>query len=207
MRGTSRTKNLGELGEINKWFDQMKDSKPVERVQKLLRENGIGNIIQKNSKGRLITTDMSKLRDFTNAYAAQVKEFAQQQEKAVKANMSRTPGLLEQLGKKNGSFVSGLLGATPEEINNLKAAMSSINGLMSGVQQTQQKVQNVVKKTAIPKPVRPANLPTVKEMRKLREQISAPATNAVFGREKEIRSWERLEKLMILQAVEKLSNL
>lgn len=194
MRGSSRTKNLGELGEINKWFDQMKDSKPVERVQKLLRENGIGNIIQKNSKGRLITTDMSKLRDFTNAYAAQVKEFAQQQEKAVKANMSRTPGLLGQLGKNNGSFVSGLLGATPEEINNLKAAMSSINGLMSGVQQTQQKVQNVVKKTAIPQPVRPANLPTVKEMRKLREQISAPATNAVFGREKEIRSWERLEK-------------
>lgn len=195
MRGKSKVKHLGELGELNKWFDTMASTKPIERVRSLLMENGIGNILSKNSAGKLIATDMSKLRDFTKLYRQQTEEFSAQQEKALKSNLSRTPNLLGQLGKRSGSFVSGLLGATPEEINNLKSAMSTIGGLMGGVQQTQEKVQNVVKKTPIVKPLKPKGLPTMKEMAKLGQEIESSAANGLaWSRDDEIRAWERLEK-------------
>lgn len=195
MRGKSKVKHLGELGELNKWFDTMASTKPIERVRSLLMENGIGNILSKNTAGKLIATDMSKLRDFTKLYKQQTEEFSAQQEKALKSNLSRTPGLLGQLSKRSGSFVSGLLGATPEEINNLKSAMSAIGGLMGGVQQTQEKVQNVVKKIPIAKPLKPKGLPTMKEMAKLGKEIESSAANGLaWSRDNEIRTWERLEK-------------
>lgn len=171
-----------------------------QRVSDLLKRNGLGNILSKTANGWTMAggDSRAKLKEFIKGLEGQQTEIKSAVDKAQKKNAEAFGSLRSQTAfNRKGNFVERMLGISTDQLKEIQPTLNAINSLMGGVSSTQDKVQNVVKRTAIPKPLKPSGLPTMKEMQKLKSQIDAEASKSigVWSRDSELASWRRLEKL------------
>lgn len=169
-----------------------------QRAADYFKRAGLGNILTKsNGSWKLAGGDTkSKINDYIKSLEAESVELNKSLEDARARNAKKFGDVASKTAfNKGAGFLERTLGVSPEMLKEIQPALNAINAMVGGVQETQQKVENVVKKTPIAKPLKPNGLPTMKEMTRLNKEIESSATKGlVWGRDNEIRGWERLEK-------------
>lgn len=199
-RGTSANA-IAAKKEADAYFSALQSSgvDGMKRAQNLLKSVGLGNILFKDDKGWNFAggDSKTKLKDYIKNLESQYTEANKSLQKAIAKNKSTFGNIQNQTAfNKKGSFIERMLGVSPEQMKEMAPALNAINSMMGGVQQTQEKIQNIVKKTPIPKPIAPKDLPSNKMMRDLQSQIKAEQNKklGVWARDNELKSWEMLEK-------------
>ena len=169
-----------------------------KRASDLLKRNGLGNILSKSASGWTMAggDSRTKLREFIKQLEGQQAEIQSAVNKATQANAQAFGNLKGQTAfNRKGNFIERMLGLSSEQLREIQPTLNAINSLMGGVGQAQEKIQNVVKRTPIPKPARPSNLPSKDTVRDLKKQISKAreSVSGVWERDSEINAWQRLE--------------
>lgn len=184
--------------EADAWLSAYKNSgiDPYERAARLLKQSGIGGILSKSANGWGLAggDSRSKLKDLISKMEAESTELSKSIEQAAKKNQQALGNVAKETSfNRKGSFVERMLGVSPEQLKDMQPILGSLNSFMNGVQETQTKMREVVKRTPKAMPARPSNLLNAREYRKLYKE-SLPTVTEVFPRENEIKSWENLSK-------------
>lgn len=136
----------GRIENLQKVYKALLNSKSLEartvnmsqgvmqrNAQRFLRENGLGNLIYKDSKksggwsfgpgdARL------KIKDFIKEQQNKYGDAYREWKKATIANYRRDANFAKSMGKvSSGSWVGGMLGITPEELKQLDESVSNFN--------------------------------------------------------------------------------
>ena len=169
-----------------------------QRAADYFKRAGLGNILTKSDGTWKLAGGDTKTRinDYIKTLEAESANLNRLLEDAKAKNAKKFGDVASKTAfNKGAGFLERTLGVSPEMLKEIQPALNAINAMVGGVQETQQKVENVVKKTPIAKPLKPNGLPTMKEMARLNKEIESSATRSlVWGRDNEIRSWEKLEK-------------
>lgn len=169
-----------------------------QRAADYFKRAGLGNILTKSDGTWKLAGGDTKTRinDYIKSLEAESANLNRLLEDAKAKNAKKFGDVASKTAfNKGAGFLERTLGVSPEVLKEIQPALNAINSMVGGVQQTQQKIENVVKKTPIAKPLKPKGLPTMKEMARLNKEIESGATKGlVWGRDSEIRSFEKLEK-------------
>ena len=193
--GKSTTSELAR-NRANQTFSGYTD--PNKRVADIIKKAGLGNIFTKSGDqwGFAGGDSRAKFKDYIKNLESQEAELKNAISSAKKANEQFFGNVKNETAfNRKGNFVERMLGISPEQLKEIQPTLNTINSLMGGVAQAQEKVQNVTKRTPIPKPVKPTSLPSKKTMRDLKNSISEARQQqaGVWARDNEIQSWQRLE--------------
>lgn len=169
-----------------------------QRAADYFKRAGLGNILTKSDGTWKLAGGDTKTRinDYIKGLEAESANLNRLLEDAKAKNAKKFGDVASKTAfNKGAGFLEHTLGVSPEVLKEIQPALNAINSMVGGVQQTQQKIENVVKKTPIAKPLKPKGLPTMKEMARLNKEIESGTTKGlVWGRDSEIHGWERLEK-------------
>ena len=173
-----------------------------QRAADYFKRAGLGNILTKsNGSWKLAGGDTkSKINDYIKSLEAESAELNKSLEDAIARNAKKFGDVASKTAfNKGAGFLERTLGISPEMLKEIQPALNTINSMVNGVQQTQERISNVVKKVPVKKPVADKKMLSnsdfhklIKEQQNLNEQYKNATGNVENPFAKKIESLKHI---------------
>jgi TP901 family phage tail tape measure protein len=127
-----------------------------QRAADYFKKAGLGNILTKSDGAWKLAGGDTKTRinDYIKGLEAESANLNRLLEDAKAKNAKKFGDVASKTAfNKGAGFLERTLGVSPEMLKEIQPALNAINSMVNGVQQTQERISNVVKKVPVKKPV------------------------------------------------------